>query len=157
MDFITDRTQADVDRRAYLARKGLANMSQTELAEWLAPSKGAYNYTDLNRVENAVAKIKDLMSALRRDIDLYDTRKWTMDDVPSPTDMQKYLYNVKVIRDALPELHYVMPEAPVSMVNFTYAQANAVEAILAYALEYVENVVEIFPFSGEIFGGESYD
>ena len=57
MAFITNRTQGDVARRQALEQKGIANMTDTELAEWLAPSKGAYNYTDLNRVEEAVAKL----------------------------------------------------------------------------------------------------
>ncbi len=154
MAFITDRTQGDVTRRAELARKGIRNMTDTELAEWLAPSKGAYNYTDLNRVEEAVAKLDSYLVALDRVEGLYPTRRWSATDVPSATDMQRYIANIKAIRAALPELHRVMPQAPASMVNLTYEGANAIEEILSVAMQYVESKIQTFPFSGEIYGGE---
>lgn len=154
MAFITNRTQGDVARRAELARKGIVNMTEAELAEWLAPSKGAYNYTDLNRVENAVAKIDSYLIALDRDGVPYPTRSWSARDVPDATDMQRYIANVRAIRSALPELHHIMPQAPASMVNLTYEGANAIEEILSYAMQYVESKIQTFPFSGEIYGGE---
>ena len=154
MAFITNRTQGDVARRAELARKGIVNMTETELAEWLAPSKGAYNYTDLNRVEEAVAKIGSYLIALDRDGVPYPTRSWSVSDVPNAIDMQRYIANVKAIRSALPELHHAMPQAPASMVNLTYEGANAIEEILSIAMQYVESKIQTFPFSGEIYGGE---
>lgn len=154
MAFITNRTQGDVARRAELARKGIVNMTETELAEWLAPSKGAYNYTDLNRVEDAVAKLTSYLTALGRGDGLYPTRRWTASDVPDAIDMQRYIANVQKVRNALPELHHIMPQAPASMVNLTYEGANAIEEILSNAMEYVESKIQTFPFSGEIYGGE---
>ena len=154
MAFITNRTQGDVTRRAELARKGLANMTDAERAEWLAPSKGAYNYTDLNRVEEAVAKLTSYLEALNRGSGLYPTRSWTAGDVPTATDMQRYIANIQAIRATLPELHSIMPQAPASMSNLTYEGANAIEEILSYAMQYVESRIQAFPFSGEIYGGE---
>ena len=154
MAFITNRTQGDVARRAELARKGIVNMTETELAEWLAPSKGAYNYTDLNRVEDAVAKLTSYLTALGRGDGLYPTRRWTASDVPDAIDMQRYIANVQKVRNALPELHHIMPQAPASMVNLTSEGANAIEEILSNAMEYVESKIQTFPFSGEIYGGE---
>ena len=154
MAFITNRTQGDVARRAELARKGIVNMTEAELAEWLAPSKGAYNYTDLNRVEDAVAKLTSYLRALGRGGGLYPTRRWAASDVPDATDMQRYIANVQKIRNALPELHHIMPQAPASMVNLTYEGANAIEEILSLAMQYVEGRIQAYPFSGEIYGGE---
>ena len=154
MAFITNRTQGDVTRRAELAQKGIANMTDTERAEWLAPSKGAYNYTDLNRVEEAVAKLTSYLNALGRNNGLHSTRSWSANDVPSATEMRRYIANVQKIRNALPELHHVMPQAPASMVNLTYEGANAIEEILSYAMQYVEGSIQAYPFSGEIYGGE---
>ena len=154
MAFITDRTQGDVTRRAELARKGIANMTETERIEWLAPSKGSYNYTDLNRVEEAVAKLTSYLVALNRGDGLYPTRSWSANDVPNTVDMQRYIANIRMIRNALPELHHIMPQAPASMVNLTYEGANAIEEILSYAMQYVESRIQAFPFSGEIYGGE---
>lgn len=154
MAFITNRTQGDVARRDELARKGFANMTETERAEWLMPSKGAYNYTDLNRVEDAVAQIVSYMNALGRGGSFKPTRRWTSADMPTTAEMDRYIANVKAIRDALPELHHVMPVAPATTANLTYAGANAIEEILSVAMQYVESRIQAFPFSGEIFGGE---
>lgn len=62
---ITDRTQADVNyAKALAARISAGTASESELAEFnSAAMKGAYNYTDLNRVtaamESLKAKLKD--------------------------------------------------------------------------------------------------
>ena len=154
MAFITNRTQRDVTRRAELARKGFANMTESERAEWLAPSKGAYNHTDLNRVEEAVAKIVSYMKALDMEGAFYPTRTWSVDDVPTKAEMDRYIANVKAIRNALPILHHVMPLPPASMAGLTYAGANAIEEILSVAMQYVESRIQVYPFSGEIYGGE---
>ena len=154
MAFITNRTQGDVARRQALEQKGIANMTDTELAEWLAPSKGAYNYTDLNRVEEAVAKLTSYLEALDRGDGLYPTRRWSASDVPTQTDMQRYIANIKAIHAALPELHHIMPKAPETMVKLTYEGANAIEEILSLAMQYVESRIQAYPFSGEIYGGE---
>ena len=48
---ITDRTQADVDALVELLSTPMSDWTSEKLAEFnLAKSKGAYNYTDLNRV-----------------------------------------------------------------------------------------------------------
>ena len=154
MAFITNRTQGDVARRQELAHKGIANMTSEEMAEWLTPSKGAYNYIDLNRVEEAVAKIISYMAAIDREGAFHPTRVWNESDVPTKAEMDRYIANVKAIRDAFPELHHVMPVAPATMANLTYAGANAIEEILSVAMQYVESRIQAFPFSGEIYGGE---
>lgn len=51
---ITDRTLADVERVKALRKKGFAAMTSEERSEFLAPMKGAYNATDLNRVQEAM-------------------------------------------------------------------------------------------------------
>lgn len=60
-DLIYDRTQADVDRVYELKGKilagGLSALTDAEKTEYMAGMKGAYNYTDLNRVGQAVSYI----------------------------------------------------------------------------------------------------
>lgn len=59
-NLITDRSQSDVDAIRTLLARGKANWTAKELAEFnLARSKGAYNYTDLNRVTEAMDYIND--------------------------------------------------------------------------------------------------
>ena len=155
MSFITNRTQGDVARHRELARKGFANMTDTERAEWLAPSKGAYNYHDLNRVEEGVEKLTTYLNAMGRADGLYPTRRWTAADRITPVEMERYLRNIKTIRAALPEMHHLMPAAPASMQHLTYEGANAIEEILSLAMTFAESKVQTFPFLGEIYGGET--
>lgn len=64
MNLIFDRTQADVTYAAELNRKlgrGEALTSQ-ELADWNAGLKGAYNATDMNRVDAAVRELGGLLT-----------------------------------------------------------------------------------------------
>lgn len=56
---ITDRTNADVQRWESLKSKGWSGMTDAEKAEWAAGMKGAYNYTDLNRVTEAMDYINE--------------------------------------------------------------------------------------------------
>lgn len=59
-NLITDRSQSDVDALRTLLARGKANWTAEELAEFnLARSKGAYNYTDLNRVTEAMDYINE--------------------------------------------------------------------------------------------------
>ena len=59
-NLITDRTQSDVDGLRELLARGKASWTAEELAEFnLARSKGAYNYTDLNRVTEAMDYINE--------------------------------------------------------------------------------------------------
>ena len=60
---VTDRTQADVDNLATLLRRNFSTWTQEE-REWFkrANSKGAYNYTDLNRVIEAMDYLNDLFA-----------------------------------------------------------------------------------------------
>lgn len=50
MEIITDRTYEDVQRVIEFEKRGWANLSDEEKAEWLAGMKGALNHTDLNRM-----------------------------------------------------------------------------------------------------------
>lgn len=89
-------------------------------------TKGAYNYSDLNRVERAVAEISD-----RASLGLTTKTNWTMWDVPTEAEMSRYLGNIVAIKN-----HFKIATAlPSSMNNFTYVHANNIELILSAAYE----------------------
>ena len=89
-------------------------------------TKGAYNYSDLNRVERAVEEISD-----RAGLNLITKTNWQMWDLPTETDMNRYLGNISAIKS-----HFGINIAlPTSMNNFTYEYANNIELILSKAYE----------------------
>lgn len=61
---ITDRTQADVNRALALSAKGWAAMTAAEREEFAAGMKGAYNATDLNRVNAAMEYLDTRLKAM---------------------------------------------------------------------------------------------
>lgn len=58
-NLITDRTSSDVSRWSELKSKGWSGMTEAEKAEWSAGMKGAYKYTDLNRVNEAMVYLQN--------------------------------------------------------------------------------------------------
>lgn len=89
-------------------------------------TKGAYNYSDLNRVERAVAEISS-----RVGLGLTTKTNWTMWEVPTVADMSRYLGNIVAIKE-----HFGNATAlPESMNNLTYEYANNIELILSAAYE----------------------
>ena len=148
---ITDRTQPDEERVEELAAKGYDAMSDAEKAEWDGEMKGAYDASDLNRVESAVAYLAELLVLLPIELKEYAASKgvafdaffdvpydaaaydlttktdWTELDSPTPEQMARYLENVKALRSAL---DYATSDLPGSMDNLTIDGANAIEKAL---------------------------
>ena len=100
----------------------------TEILPTLA-TKGAYNYSDLNRVERTVAEISDIAS-----LGLVTKTDWAMWDIPTASDMNRFIGNISAIRQLLTNTTGV-PVAPESMNNLTYLEANNIEQILYAAGE----------------------
>ena len=78
-ELIYDRTQADVTYAAELNRKlgrGEALTAQ-ELADWNAGLKGAYNASDMNRVDAAVRELGGMLTEAGYPVEYVDPRKLT--------------------------------------------------------------------------------
>ena len=154
---IYDRTQADVDRVFTLKNKilteGLNALSAEELAEYMAGMKGAYNYTDMNRVGQAVAYIADRMLALPTELETYREERevaddpayhvpydadsvvvtaktnWAMGDTPTQSVVAAYLADLSTLRKQI-TLPADAPAVPTSLNNLTFSVANDIEYLL---------------------------
>jgi hypothetical protein len=105
-------------------------MSPSEQLAWYGDAaKGAYNYTDLNRVETAVAEL-----AGRLGLTLTTKTNWTRWDAPVQAEMDRYLGNVVAIRDAYP-WDVEFPSLPGSMSGLTHEDANNIEKVLLLVCE----------------------
>ena len=155
MNLITDRTAADVERYLTLRNKGFANLTAAERTEWLSPMKGAYNYTDLNRVGTALNYVRDQLSAsgyLRADAFTART-DWRSDEIPTVPAMSAYLGHVSVIREALAQFS-TTPAAPTDPDSLDYVAANSIEQILIDVDELITRMRAAAYFSGDLFLGE---
>lgn len=87
-------------------------------------TKGAYNYSDLNRVEKAVEELSE-----RWNLDLETKTDWTLWDVPTEADMHRFKENLDTIateRIGEPALRGISYD--LSML--TYEDANRIESFL---------------------------
>lgn len=127
MEFITDRTQADVDRCKVLAAKGWNNMTDSEKAEWYgAAMRGAYNYSDLNRVEAAVAELSEFL-----ELGLTTKTDWGKWENPNASHMSRYISNLQTIKDR----YLSSVQIPAAMNSLNYESANNIEKMLVEAYE----------------------
>lgn len=104
-------------------------------------TKGAYNYSDLNRVETVVRDIADLLG-----LNISVKTDWSMWDVPTRDGMNRYLNNLRVIRDRLKRTDAL----PNTLDRMTYTVANNIESFLEIAYKYAEAVYRV----GDVFSGE---
>lgn len=143
---ITDRTNADVQRWSSLKSKGWSGMTDAEKAEWAAGMKGAYNYTDLNRVTQAMDYINGRLvsygySTTYHTVEIAEGRtEWEEADIPTPELMTAYLSNLSALRSAL-EVWSTTPSVPDDMEGLTYQEANDIEKILVDVESVINQVV----------------
>ena len=107
-------------------------------------TKGAYNYSDLNRVERASEELSDLYGLC-----LETKTNWTGWDVPQESEMVRYITNIKKIRHAAFNPNS-MAAAPDGMAGLNYSDANNIEKILLAAHEHTDHICRV----GELFSGE---
>ena len=183
---ITDRTAADKERAKYLANLNYADMTEAERTEWLTDLKGAYNASDLNRVESAVEYLAQVLRELPQEIRNYAAEKgvawdrffdvpyeptaynpqvkkdWTQTAIQTPQDMERYLNNVVLLRNALT---FDTDTLPASMEKLTIEGANAIERALVNldaaiillrgdTQTLIDNTAAAWFYSGEIYADE---
>lgn len=149
---ITDRTAHDVDRVRILAAKAWQDMTAEERAEWLSPMRGSYNYTDLNRVEEAVAYVAGRLQAFGYLSFLPTTRTWSATDILTASDLSKYLGNVSMLRRAIA----VWASTPVvpSVNGFGANEANDLEQILVDVNLVLTRISQAWFYSGDLYSAE---
>jgi hypothetical protein len=126
-------------------------MTSSEQAIWYGEAaKGAYNYTDLNRVETAVSELAGMLG-----LSLATKTNWTLWDVPTQSEMERYLGNVVAIRDACPG-DVSFPTLPNRMSGLTFNGANSIEMVLLLVYRELtgESKNADYIRSGEIYSGE---
>lgn len=153
---ITDRTQADVDRVIELKNKildgGYSSLTNAERKEYEAGMRGAYNYSDLNRVGQACQTLYYLFTEAGYAMSGFTTPKtdWTVSDVPTASQLASYLANMEIIKRAAHRSQII----PATMDRLGYEDANNIEKLLVQADEYISIIMSNWAYSGEFETGE---
>ena len=115
-----------------------------------------YGYTDLNRVESAVAEIASIFPALGISVSLKTKTDWKLPEDfsaelwPVKPQMSRYLKNVEVIKNLFPN----SVRLPSSMDFLTWTGANNIEKVLLIAIERIDGIQSTYKYSGELYAGE---
>lgn len=162
---VTDRSQADLDTLRALLAVPLADWTAEQLAEFnRAISKGAYNYTDLNRVIAAMDNLNDRLTALGYQTGYspvvvhqppLDPYTWYESDVPTSSLLSAYLANVGNLKSTL-TLPTGTPAVPDDMEGLTQTEANNIEKILEIINEYLVSLQKIFLRCGHAICGNNF-
>ena len=150
---ITDRAAQDVDRVKILADKAWQDMTADERAEWLSPMRGSYNYTDLNRVEDAVSYVAERLKEFGYLLYVPVTRFWTSEDIPTENDLGQYFNNVAMLRRAV-TVWASTPVAPSSIDGFGANEANALEQILIDVDLVLTRISQSWFYSSDLYSAE---
>lgn len=152
---VTDRTQADVTHVEEIAEKiRSGTVSESELAEFNSCAmKGAYNYTDLNRVGYAMLYLAERLNSFGYMVSVSPKVDWVETDSPSLSDMDVYLTDLAELRAAFAVMRST-PAVPSDMVRLTFKEANNIEKILEDIDLLLTRASQAWFYSGELFSGE---
>lgn len=135
---IFDRTQEDVTY-------ALRNPSNATFL------KGAYNYTDLNRIEEWCTHLSNILTNYNYPISIVTKTNWNMSDFPTTSEMGRIRSNV----DALKKAYFSFTQIPVNLEYMTWQKANDIEKILSEIDTIIKNMEQVFIYSGVPRSGQS--
>lgn len=152
IELVTDRSLSDVEIAKSLIKKGLQGMTDEEKDYFLAGLKGAYNYTDINRVESAIRYLADRLVAIPDELrsladeldvswmdvfempynqedyeDILTKQDWSVEDIFESADRERYIENIHLIVQALNKNYIGLPS---TLEKMTYKEANEIEKSL---------------------------
>lgn len=110
---IYDRTDADVTY-------AIENQSSPQHL------KGAYNYSDLNRIEEWCEYLATELTNVGYVISITTKTDWTEDDFPTQAQLERIRNNVNTIKTA----YYSSTNVPSNMNKMTFKKANDIEKVL---------------------------
>lgn len=157
-NMVFDRTQSDVDALVSIMQKanaqGFDSLTQAELDFIKTAQKGAYNAADVNRVVSAYNTLVADLAAEGYPVTLAGTIPTkAASGLLLDTEGEVYLQNVEIIRSALPVFDDT-PPTPTTMNNLTFQKANDIEKILYDVSVAIQNMIDAYFYSGELYCGE---
>lgn len=88
--------------------------------------KGAYNYTDLNRIEEWCEQIATELTNAGYSLSITTKTDWDMDDFPTQAELERIRSNIAVLKSKF----FATTNVPSNLNNMTYTKANDLEKVL---------------------------
>ena len=144
IEAVTDRSQSDVYRVLELLKKGWKDFSDSEKQEWSAGMKGSLNASDLERVQNNIQLLSDVL-----ELNLAVSE---VPEFPTVSLFNEIRENTGKIRNAYC-IHSTTPIVPDEPLN-TFEKWNDIERILDDVYKILLNNFHYY-CGTEIYAGES--
>lgn len=150
---ITDRKQSDVDTLYSLLGKPMDQWTTEEKDKFTrSVMKGNYGYTDLNRVQEAVADLSQVLEGYGYMVGTTPQSGYSESGKQSELPMEMYLENVRKVRDTL---GITLP-VPDAMDGLGYEGANNIENALLLTHQRIGVMEETFVACGPATCGGDY-
>ena len=150
---ITDRSLNDLERADYLESKRFQDMTAAEQEEYLAPLRGRYGVTDLQRLEEALRYVTDRLRAAGYAVNDAPRTDWSALARAWPDLLAQHLAALQEVRSCF-AVPASMPAVPVDMEHLTFAEANDMEKILLDLDTLLAGIETSWVCSGEFYSGE---
>jgi hypothetical protein len=116
-------------------------------------AKGYYRHTDLNRVQAAVAYLRELYASYGYDtIPAYTLPTWNLNDIPKKNQGDDYIRATLSLDGRVPMPG--KPALPASPDKLDYNGANAIEKFLAMTEDTLGRIAEAWFYCAEPYAGE---
>ena len=142
---VTDRTQADIERAAFLCTCSWQELTAEQREEYLAGLKGCLNRTDLVRLENNIQILLDVLEIAAV------SHVEGIPEFPKEDYFRDLQDNVSRIRQGY-HVHTDTPQVPELPYN-TWQKYNDLEKVLADVFEVINAQFHYYA-GGEIFAGD---
>ena len=165
LEMITNRTQSDVTFAKSMIKKGWNNLTDDEKDLFLRGLKGAYNYTDFNRVGEATSYLAEFLSSLPQELknlaeelgvywvnNIYGVsynpsdydgislkHDWSYADILTKKYRSEYLQTIQYVLMAFIDVSNDFPDR---LEGLTHIGANAIEQGLVDLYEFLVSLKE---------------
>lgn len=113
-------------------------------------SKGHYNVSDLNRVEEWCEYLTNLLTSYSYKVDIQVKKNWQRSDFPTSSEMERIRQNINRLKEA----YFSFTQIPENLEYMTIEKANDIEKILFEIDTLLNNMISQFNYCGEIYSGE---
>lgn len=113
-------------------------------------SKGHYNVSDLNRVEEWCEYLANLLTSYSYKVDIQVKKNWQRPDFPTSSEMERIRQNINRLKEA----YFSFTQIPENLEYMTIEKANDIEKILFEIDTLLNNMISQFNYCGEINSGE---
>ena len=147
---IFDRSLSDVEKLQNFLSRGYKNLTNAEQTQWLNENfKGALNISDLNRIEQNMVVLANLLELT------ITSKTWAETDIPTNTDFVRIRNNLLSIRNKAETQNMIYestPQVPDLPFNH-YQKINDIEKIISDV--YSLFTIRFYYCDSELYCGET--